>query len=262
MNYLTSRFRVFAFILSATTAGFSQETPTTPAPANTLPVQRTLTATDGRKLDVTITEKTATAIKGKTVSGKEFDITLNKLSTEDQAFIAGLVAAPVKKPTVLLVEDKKRPVLDLLEKAGFAVTNVPGEVEEGQEKKATKDKDMRSTIGKMTDDEIKKFDVIWINNPVEYRGNTITHRLIDLIPLCKIVVWRRDWFIKREEWIKTKSPREHELTKTIPYVKSDKNLILFFDVIQQYNSTEKKVEAPEFRQKAIEEATKLMATHH
>ena len=110
----------------------------------------------------------------------------------------------------------------------------------------------------MTDDEIKSFDVIWINESLEYRGFANTNRMIDLIPVCKTVVWRRDWFIKRDEWIKTKSPGEHELTKTQPYVKIDKNLILFFDVIQQYNSKEKKVEVPEFKEKAIEEAKKLL----
>ena len=56
----------------ATTSGFGQDFPSSPAVSTTLPVARTLTATDGRKLDVTITGKTATVIKAVRKSdGKE-----------------------------------------------------------------------------------------------------------------------------------------------------------------------------------------------
>ena len=248
----------------ATTSGFSQDTPP-PAASTTLPAKRTLTATDGRKIDVTITEKSNTAIKGMTANGKAFDLPLAKLSAEDQAFIAGLAAAPVKKPTVLLVEDKQRPVLDLLEKAGFAVTNLPfediKEMTVTDKQQPIEVKDSLSIISKMTDDEIKKFDVIWINGVIQRVKSTTKDRIIDLIPTCKVVVWKRDWSIPRDKFIELKSKGEHELARTQPYVKSDKNLIFYYDWSGQHNSAEKQ-EFPEFREKAIEEAKKLMAIYH
>jgi hypothetical protein len=72
---------------------------------NTLPAARTLKSVDGRTIDVVIVSKSATAIKAKKADGKEFEITLDKLSDADKAFVAGLGEAPVDKSS----EAKKLP---------------------------------------------------------------------------------------------------------------------------------------------------------
>lgn len=149
----------------ATTAGFGQELPSSPAVSTTLPVVRTLTDTAGRKIDVTITEKTATAIKAKRVSdGKEFNFELTKLSAADQAFIAGLAAAsapPVKPRTVLLMDDNAD-LKPLLEKAGFIVTIPPTEkLNEDDAGNPIAVSYKYVTLSKYTDDQLKAFDLIW-----------------------------------------------------------------------------------------------------
>ena len=63
------------------------------------PTARTITDTSGRKIAVTIVEKSATAIKAKRTSdGKEFTVELVKLSADDQAFVGALKPAPSENP--------------------------------------------------------------------------------------------------------------------------------------------------------------------
>ena len=55
------------------------------------PTTRTITDSGGRKIEVTIIEKSATGIKAKRQSdGKEFTVELAKLSPDDQAFVGSL----------------------------------------------------------------------------------------------------------------------------------------------------------------------------
>lgn len=232
-------------------------------PTSTLPTARTVTDTTGRKLEGTILSKDADSIQfRRTSDGKKFDLPLAKLSADDQTFVAGLV---VKKPTVLLVEDPRRPVAEMLEKAGFAVTSLPfeniKEMTVTNKQEPIEVKDSLSTISKMTDDEIKKYDVVWINGHIQHVKLTVKNRIIDLIPACKVVVWNRSWWIKFDDYIGKVSGDGHELARTIPYVKSEKNLIFYYDVSDQYKSPDIK-EFPEFREKAVAEAKKLMATYH
>lgn len=85
----------------ATTSGYARETPPPTATATTLPAQRTLTDTTGRKIDVIITSKTTTAIKATRASdGKEFTFELAKLSADDRAFVAN---ADLKKNTPVVL---------------------------------------------------------------------------------------------------------------------------------------------------------------
>ena len=68
-----------------------------------MPVKRTLTSADGRTIDVVIIAKTETGIKAKKADGKEFELTLDKLSDSDAVFVAGQVEAPIKKMTALVI---------------------------------------------------------------------------------------------------------------------------------------------------------------
>ena len=69
------------------------------APAPTLPMERTLTTADGRKLEGTILSKDANSIQfRRTTVGKEFTLEISKLSAEDQQFVNTL---PQGDPTVL-----------------------------------------------------------------------------------------------------------------------------------------------------------------
>lgn len=64
----------------------------TPTPATqSLPVLRALTSTAGRKLEGTIIAKSGVDIKfRRTTDGKEFTLPIDKLSADDQIFVAGL----------------------------------------------------------------------------------------------------------------------------------------------------------------------------
>ena len=96
------------------------------AAAVSLPVERTLTSTDGRTINVTILDKTATGIKTE-LNGKTLNIPLSTLSAADQAFIAGCKAAVLPSKKVLYVlEVAVLPAdhanVELLKTAGYDVT--------------------------------------------------------------------------------------------------------------------------------------------
>jgi hypothetical protein len=71
--------------------------PKTPTPNTnaTFPADRSITDSQGRKMEVTLQSKTATSIKFvRKADGKEFDLPLEKLSVEDRTFIATLTNPP------------------------------------------------------------------------------------------------------------------------------------------------------------------------
>jgi len=93
----------------------------------TMPVERTITDTQGRALEGTILSKTDTSIsfqrKG---NGTPVDIKLDMLSPEDQAFVATLVDKKSAKPTVLFVTsqtyEESQELRTWLSNSGFEVT--------------------------------------------------------------------------------------------------------------------------------------------
>ena len=98
---MTLKTKIARFILLglvevvAITAGIAQETPA--GIKNTLPALRTMTAADARKLEGTILSKDATSIQfRRATDSKEFTLELNKLSSDDQKFIAELAKGPKK----------------------------------------------------------------------------------------------------------------------------------------------------------------------
>lgn len=159
-----------------------------PCAGQTLSVSRTITDSAGRKLEGTILTKDAGSIQfRRTSDGKEFDLPLAKLSAEDQTFIAGLITPPVKKPKVLLLF-KDEIIQTRLEKAGFAVTVPPPQQRMNPD--GTPDVNVYdAAIDQTTDDEIKKFDVVWINSWVINEKHFA--RLLGLVPTCNRVVWCR-----------------------------------------------------------------------
>lgn len=121
-----------AVAISTTIAGFSQvaqpppAAPSAPATVVSLPTDRTLTDTGGRKIEVTILDKTATGIKAE-LNGKTFNIALNTLTAEDQAFIAGCKTyVPPSKKLLYVITDTLLPAdhtnVELLKTAGYTVT--------------------------------------------------------------------------------------------------------------------------------------------
>ena len=258
----------------ATTAGFAQETPPPSATATTLPVQRTLTDTTGRKIDVTITEKTATAIKAKRVSdGKEFSFELAKLSADDQAFVTGVVAAPVKKPTVLLVS-KNDKIQTLLEKAGFDVT-LPLTTNSVKEPDGQRVASAIIFLEKLPDDELKKFDIIWANewtegwmtteNATLNNGRTTRQadRVLNLVATGKLVVWNLYWKSSRKKLL-AKEYTDHGLAITKEYMQSEENVISYNWEIRKWDAktgSNPVVEThPEILDQVIAEAKKLSVT--
>lgn len=97
--------RIFRSLLIASTLFLPATLASESATGTTLPATRTLTSADGRTIDVVIVSKTPTSIKAKKADGKEFEISFDKLSDADKAFVAGLGEAPVDK----LLEAKKLP---------------------------------------------------------------------------------------------------------------------------------------------------------
>lgn len=257
--------------LAATIAGFSEPTPaptgapaiaatepppataTAAAPENTLPMARTLTSADGRKLDVTILSKSATAIQCR-VGDKEVAIPLDKLSADDQAFVAGLANMPTasnKKHTVLLAckDTKEAPtdiqvnIAEVLEKIGYTVT-------------------ICDDLNKYTDEEIKKFDVIWFGNKENER-----ERFIDFIPEGKLVVYMNSSFpcdpitynqLLTKKW----SPLSEESPAYMkkPFVKYDKGIIFYSQIQIDFRNFKKNkspcTKDPEILGKVIEEIKK------
>lgn len=256
-----------------------------------LPIQRTLTATDGRKLDVTITDKSSTAIKGKTVAGKEFTLELTKLSAEDQAFIAGLAAPaapPVRPRTALLmgggsivypvpqtgiVKPGAEPELvsgstdtdelhALLKKAGFTVTKVNKEtLAETQDGKPSQRTIKYNSLAKYTDDQLKGFDLIWVLGCGQDKTKT---RLTELIPTFPgIVVWPEKWGkMTKANLINKDQLKQSEFAKSPIYMKADGNVIFYSRASIKYNTSIKRDELlerkPEMENEVIAEARRLL----
>jgi hypothetical protein len=141
-----------------------KEAPVVVAP--TMPVERTITNTEGKSLDGTILSKTESTISYEIkASRKKVDIKLDQLSAEDQAFIATLVDKKNAKPTVLflLSQDYEETTevrtwlanngfdvkIGLIRAGGYGPTSyrMPGSV-------------TYVTIDPM--DTLDQFDVIWI----------------------------------------------------------------------------------------------------
>jgi len=227
----------------AITTGFSQETPppaavpATMSAAATLPVQRTLTDTAGRKMEATLTEKTATTIKGKTVSGKEFDIPLAKLSPEDQSFIEGLQIAPVappKKLRILLVSPDTETEA-ALSKAGYETTVIPRkQVMEDYRGNPSTVPSYFPEIEKFSDDDVRQYDALWVNGNY---SQTNKDRLLTLIPVCRTVIWQLSTKITRAELLgeKPSKGKGRPANKTEPYVAVDGNITFYNNKTQEWN---------------------------
>lgn len=229
------------------------------------PTTRTITGTGGRKMEVTILEKSATAIKAKRISdGKEFTFELAKLSADDRAFITGLaapVAPPVKQRTALLLGFSE--IQTQLEKAGFVVTKAPTEsVNEDPLGTPSRVSIKYTTIAQFTDEQIKSYDLIWASS----RGQRKTEeRLTTLIPSYKgIIVWAEKWDRTRELLIKNQEKKFKPYSKATAYMKPDGNVIFYSTTTSQWNTKTDNVEVleehPEMMEQAIVEAKRILGT--
>lgn len=221
-----------AGLLLTSLTGFSQgSTPT----ATGMPVPRTLTSADGRKLEVTLLEKTATAIKAKRASdGVEFTLELAKLSADDQAFIAGLavpVAAPEIAPTpaspagspttgtasgkvrVLHLAHPKYNTRPALEAGGFEIVPIS--------------MDKLEKFGKTGDLSIlQNIDVLWLElSPMNSAETAATLMFNEMNKLNKILVIKGKYKnIKKADLLLGKEPERPNQTT---FLKVDGNFIIF-----------------------------------
>lgn len=250
-----------------TTAGFGQELPSSPAVSTTLPVVRTLTDTTGRKIEATIIEKSDTAIKVKTASGKEFTLVLTKLSAADQAFIAGLAAppAPPVKPRTVLLMDDNADLKPLLEKAGFIVTIPPTEkLNEDDAGNPIAVSYKYVTLSKYTDDQLKAFDLIWKGTGIGGSMQDKTkNRIIDLISTYTgVAVCVKKWAITRQQWIGKEQVKQSEFVKAPAFMKPDGNVIFYSTRTTKFNPSEKHDELlekhPEILGQVVVEATRIL----
>ena len=240
--------------------GFAQNT--LPATA-TLPVQRTLTAADGRKMDVTILSKDAASIKVRRADGKEFTLELTKLSADDQAFLAGPTAPvapaapPVKRTALLLGFDETK---TQLEAAGYVVTKAPTEkLKEDRAGTPVAREQTHTTLASFTDDQIKGFDLVWAYS----KGQDKTvERLTKLVANCHVVVWREERDRTRELLIKNQEKPYKPYRLAPAYIKTDGNVVFYSTKSIQWDPKTKNFETleehPEIEGQAIAEATKLL----
>jgi hypothetical protein len=267
----TTFIRTFSLCLlagfSATLVSFSQtiETPVIQEAALTaqfvMPVARTLTSADGRKMDVVILSKTATGIKAKRTDGKEVELTLDKLSDADKAFVSGLVVSPVKKPTLLYIGYDEKPgtilkindlIVEKLKTAGFEVHI--------ELKVSTKTPEGRSTsswpgIENMLNDQIKAFDVVW-----EQSGPR--ERLLAIYPTYQgVMVMHEVGDHNLKDFL---ADRGKSIFNAKPHVEVNDNLVRYD---YRTSTWEKKDEGgtykhgpiqPEFIDKAIAETQKIL----
>lgn len=159
--------------IATTTASFSQTSEPTVAvaPAQTMPVAHTLTSADGRTIDVTILSKSDTAIKAKKADGKEAEITLDKLSEADKAFVAGLIekkARVLLMGTVFSANGNFQMITDLLKKHGFDVTigvyRGLGDKDGEAETEFDKISKVEKAVLVNTTAAIDPYDILWIQN--------------------------------------------------------------------------------------------------
>lgn len=154
----------------------------------TMPVERTITNTQGVAIEGIILSKTDTGIsfqrKG---NGKPVDINLDMLSPEDQAFIATLIAKSDAKPTVLFVTNQDYEVSQELRtwltNSGFDV--ILGFMSKSSVENSRKNLNVPSEQKAIVIDPftvVDQFDVVWIHrfSPADRNENSdpalVAHR--------------------------------------------------------------------------------------
>lgn len=224
--------------------------------ANVMPVGRTMTSADGRTIEVVIVAKTATGIKAKKSDGKEFEIDLGKLSDADRAFVATLVEPPVKKPKLLFIGGHEGAgpkhtelIVGKLTSAGFDVrveTSVGGKDANGIPTRTW------PRIDKLSDQEIKDYDVIW-----EDAGPR--KRLLTLVSTYQgIIVMHASSSVSLKDFLADQTGGKINNT---PFVAVNKNLIRYSYREVKWTSKETAVGPvqPEFIDQAIAEVQKLLS---
>ena len=217
------------------------QAPVPTASSQSLPVQRTITSADGRKLDVIITNKTATAIKVKTTAGKEFTLEIAKLSTDDQTFVAGCKAPAAIGKKILYATNFPNvgdvANIEALRNTGYEVTlayvprngdknpNVPNDhndiYDQGGHQKLT------TVFTNLYAANLADYDILWSADPSGWDQYGLTlMRSANKLDLAVIVNSRRRLtrnFLAEGENVKVKD--EGEPT----YILVEKNFITYND---------------------------------
>ncbi len=247
---------------------------------NVMPVKHTLTSADGRTIEVVITAKTATGIKAKKADGKDFELTLDKLSDTDRAFVAGLMEAPVKQLTALLYindlhqEEKGKPSISRkLEAAGFKVTYA------GWDKKVADEKGVERSeniifMEKLKEDDLNSFDLIWVNafkrswtylvGPAPDK-TAQADRLLKLLAAGKVVVWESSYKTPKKQFIQNSGgdyKGNKGYTSDAAYISVEENAIFYNWTVQKWDSKDGSTPTvsthPETLDQVIVEAKKLI----
>ena len=223
--------------------------------ANIMPITRTLTSADGRTIDVTILSKSATAIKAARADGKEFEIPLNNLSGVDRAFVTALIEPAHRQLTAFLyyddryLTDKGKPSIGkMLENAGFKVTC--GGWGKPVDRDGIKISENTILLEKLSDLELRKFDVVWINGELGWydeipqrrinEANTRQGiRLLKLLADGKLMVWRSEikpykpsFITGNGEVYNKKNNLAKEASK--PYFTIEANTFFYNDSVTEY----------------------------
>ena len=193
------------------------EPATTPA-ATTFPLDHTITDSQGRKMDVTLTGKTENTVKFTRKSdGKEFEVELEKISEDDRKYVAGLKVPPTKKPSLLFIGQgnlsSNNLVIDKLKSAGFAVQCIYSQnvTMNGIGTMAW------PGLEEMSDEQLKGFDVIWA-------AYAPRQRVLPYLPAAKAMVFNVPEKSALKEFLEN---REETSYNSSPYVKTDENLIRY-----------------------------------
>lgn len=185
----------------------------TPAgkPEITFPTERTITDSQGRRMDVTLTGKTDKTVKFIRKSDhKDFELPFDKLSKEDQALVAALTA---RKPRVLVLDDSQK-ILETLRNHQLDPVALPMGTTPGVAGTSC-------DISRITSEELSNYDIVWDGN----------------VPLGQRKQWREllknyggvvciyfPAVTTRNQWLDDKNPT---LLKEKPFLGSDKNFVFY-----------------------------------
>jgi hypothetical protein len=226
-------------------------------PSVTMPVTRTITDTKGRTIEGTILGKSDTEItfqrKGDT---KQFEIKLETLSPSDQEFIAALIPATQKKPTVLFLVDYNYRFPEYAEILKWVKSNDDYEVTLGMLYDSDFKLETHLQMGKVPAEEknvilIKSgvdtdtYDILWIPrfNSNTYQGEKLSYFDIfkhrnqankSIVVATDKKLSRKKYFVSKDAWDTAADTTEREAIRELDarkdedgFVKTDENWLFY-----------------------------------
>lgn len=225
---------VFPVTADTTLSGKSYPVNKTNAPDNVtfekinyFPAIREITDSTGRKMQVTILSKTAESVKiRRTSDGKEFDFALDKLSEEDQQFVA---SAKAKKPKALmfLQMEYHKDIQTQLADAGYDWEQVTWTLDKtGEYHKLIWD------ISGIDEAKLAEYDILFYGEGLGRGSEREEHeKWKGLMQTYKgVMVVRVFSNISAKRWLTGRGPEPQQMTK---FVETNDNIVFYNNRIKK-----------------------------